>query len=270
MMPLRRSPSFPLMRSLLLAVLLAAAVAACGGGKSKSSSKAAGSVATTETTEQASDSGNGAGETASTLPAGAIAGLDDYDGDGQPDPTCGTQDFGAGLELRIPCEIRSASDPPEGVTLVKDSLFRLPTLGGIDLTGISGDIVQSRDKAGAKVFIIVFNTDALFESGSATIGSTDTLDGCIKVVNKNFPDGVVQVRGHTDATGTASANQRLSDQRAGNVKDYLQSHGLRAKTMTAVGFASTRPLALERKPDGSDEPAGRAFNRRVEVVVRIS
>ena len=60
----------------------------------------------------------------------------------------------------------------------------------------------------------------------------------------------------------------LGTQDQTSVRDYLNSHGLNATEITAVGFGSTRPLTEERKPDGSDSPEGRRFNRRVEIVVR--
>ena len=148
---------------LVALVLTAVLLAGCSGSGSNSpSSSAAGggdsgdAAGTTATTAAADD------EPPSTLPPGAVAGLDDYDGDGRPDPTCGTQDFGAGLVLRIPCSILTANDPEQGTTLVDRSLFRLPGSTDIDLTGISGSLVLARDAAGARVVIVVFNTDGLF------------------------------------------------------------------------------------------------------------
>ena len=237
------------------AALALALMPACGGSGDKPSTKS-----TTETTV--------AEDSSTSLPAGATAGLDDYDGDGTPDPTCGTQDFGAGLVLRIPCEIRTANEAPEGTTLVKESLFRLPGSTDIDLTGISGSLVLARDAGGAKVAIVVFNSDNLFETGSADIGSTDTVDGTIRLLNGRYPRSTVQVRGHTDSTGSASANQALSESRSATVRDYLKAHGLDATQVTSVGLGSSEPLTEERNPDGSDNPEGRRFNRRVEIVVR--
>jgi outer membrane protein OmpA-like peptidoglycan-associated protein len=240
---------------LVLAAIVAVASACSGGSGSKPSNRA-----TSETTL--------ADESPTSLPRGATPGLDDYDGDGTLDPTCGTQDFGAGLVLRIPCEIHTANDPESGTTLVKDSLFRLPGSTDIDLTGISGSLVLARDAAGAKVVIVVFNTDNLFDTGSADIGSTDTLDGTIRLVNARYPRATVQVRGHTDSTGSASANQALSERRAATVRDYLAAHGLNAAQITSVGLGSSQPLTEEHAPNGADSPEGRRFNRRVEIVVR--
>jgi outer membrane protein OmpA-like peptidoglycan-associated protein len=245
--------------ALLATALLLTFLAACGGGSSGSKSSAA-----------PHDAGEPAavGDTTS-LPPGAVAGLDDYDGDGQPDPTCGTQDFGGGLILRVPCQIATANSPEEGARLVADSLYRLPGSTDVDLTGISGSLVLARDTGGGKVVIVVFNSDNLFETGSAAIGSTDTMDATIRLINRLYPRSAIQVRGHTDSTGGAALNQALSEQRAATVAQYLKDHGVAASSITSVGFGSTRPLSEERNPDGSDSPAGRRFNRRVEIVLHL-
>ena len=258
-----------LMRRLALTGAIAAIAAGCGGGSASDSSATTAPAAADESTTTT------AGETTTTaapdettttvaLPAGATAGLDDYNGDGELDPTCGIQDFAAGLVLRIPCEITTNTDPPENVTLVASSLFRLPTsTGEFDLTGTSADLVLARDDAGAKVFIFINNSDALFETGSSQIGSTDNMDATVRIVNQYFPGGRIQVRGHTDSTGSADANQTLSEERARVVADYLTSHGISAAEVTTVGLASTQPLAEETTEEGM------RFNRRVEIVVRV-
>ncbi|WP_235489718.1 OmpA family protein, partial [Frankia sp. AvcI1] len=79
----------------------------------------------------------------------------------------------------------------------------------------------------------------------------------------------IQVRGHTDATGSAASNQTLSERRADTVRRYLVDHGTRAASVTSVGLGSTHPLAEEANPDGSPDPEGQRFNRRVELVVRL-
>jgi outer membrane protein OmpA-like peptidoglycan-associated protein len=255
-------------RGLVVAMVLVAGVGgACGGSGSKSSAGGAtGSSSSAPDATTGTTTGGASSDT--TLPPGAVPDLDDYDGDGQPDPTCGTQDFGAGLVLRIPCAITTASGVEEGTRLVPGSLYRLPSSTDIDLTGISGSLVLARDAAGAKVVIVVFNTDGLFELGSAEIGSADTLDGIIRLIDQLYPGSTIQVRGHTDSTGSASANQSLSERRAAAVQDYLSAHGVDAARITAVGLGSTTPLAEERDASGADSVEGRRFNRRVEIVIR--
>jgi outer membrane protein OmpA-like peptidoglycan-associated protein len=82
---------------------------------------------------------------------------------------------------------------------------------------------------------------------------------------------VFRVEGHTDAKGAEQYNQELSVRRATSVRDWLvRSAGLRAGSVTAVGFGETRPVAPNAKADGSDDPEGRQRNRRVEIVVSTS
>ncbi|WP_223103553.1 OmpA family protein [Dactylosporangium vinaceum] len=206
---------------------------------------------------------------AGSLAPGQQPGLDDYNDDRTPDPLCGAQDFGGGLTLRIPCTITTAHEPEEGTRLVKDSLYRLPGVN-IDLEGISGEMIFAR-AAGTdeRVFVMIFNSDNLFATGSAALTDPDQIAKTISVINAKLSDGVIQVRGHTDSTGTASGNQTLSASRATTVQHYLTTHGVKATAVSAVGLGSTRPLVEETNPDGSVSVKGRAFNRRVEIVVRL-
>jgi hypothetical protein len=177
-------------------VLAATTLTGCGGGggNEASSSDTTAVAASDDTTTPSTVSGETkttpADDSTTTLPPGATAGQDDYGGDGELDPTCGTQDFGAGLVLRIPCEVAAPNEVPEGVTLVDRSLFRINGTIDVNLDGISGGLLAARDAAGTKVFIMTNNSDALFETGSATIGSTETLDNTIRLLNSKWPGAV--------------------------------------------------------------------------------
>ena len=112
-------------------------------------------------------------------------------------------------------------------------------------------------------------TDALnlnivnFASGSAALPaeSRGVLDRSAQAI-RGAPDGtVLQVGGHTDNTGDPAANQRLSQQRAEAVRDYLVGRGVPAASLTARGFGSSDPVA-----DNATE-AGRFRNRRIEFTV---
>jgi outer membrane protein OmpA-like peptidoglycan-associated protein len=119
--------------------------------------------------------------------------------------------------------------------------------------------------------VVFFNHgDLAFDVGSSTVANRadDALNDVIAAIKGHLPEGVVQVRGHTDATGSADLNQRLSEDRARAIKDYLGTHGLDPTKIASVGLGSTTPLVEERNPDGSENPNGRQDNRRVEVVVR--
>jgi outer membrane protein OmpA-like peptidoglycan-associated protein len=80
--------------------------------------------------------------------------------------------------------------------------------------------------------------------------------------------GSVRVAGHTDAKGSDAYNQKLSRQRAESVVAWLRKQqGLADSDYVTEGFGATRPVASNTKPDGSDDPAGRQKNRRVEIIL---
>ncbi|RZT30855.1 outer membrane protein OmpA-like peptidoglycan-associated protein [Cupriavidus agavae] len=104
---------------------------------------------------------------------------------------------------------------------------------------------------------------SLFRSGSATLnpGSNRVLIGALDMI-KAHPDKRVLVAGHTDSTGNAQANVRLSEARAASVRDWLADAAALPLTHFAVqGYGATRPKA------SNDTVAGRAANRRVEITL---
>ena len=86
---------------------------------------------------------------------------------------------------------------------------------------------------------------------------------------KRYPELKVEVAGHTDAIGSDAYNQALSERRASAVYDYLTSNGVDASRMTGpTGYGESRPIAPNANEDGSDNPEGRARNRRTELNVQ--
>jgi len=80
--------------------------------------------------------------------------------------------------------------------------------------------------------------------------------------------GTVMIQGHTDALGNDTYNQRLSERRASAVKTWFATHeGLASMKFGISGFGPHNPVAPNRKPDGSDNPAGRQLNRRVTLII---
>ncbi len=72
---------------------------------------------------------------------------------------------------------------------------------------------------------------------------------------------IVEISGHTDNVGSDEANQRLSEQRAGSVSNYLAGKGLLRERFEVVGMGERYPVA------GNESDSGRAVNRRVEIRV---
>jgi outer membrane protein OmpA-like peptidoglycan-associated protein len=79
----------------------------------------------------------------------------------------------------------------------------------------------------------------------------------------------VTIEGHTDARGADAYNQTLSEQRAASVKQWLVANAqVSGATISTRGWGKSKPAAHNTKPDGSDDPDGRAKNRRVQVILR--
>ena len=98
-----------------------------------------------------------------------------------------------------------------------------------------------------------------FNSSKLTKNSYPTLDAIADLM-KEFTEANLEVQGHTDIVGTEDYNQKLSEDRAHTVTDYLISKGIQKDRLRAVGFGTRRPLA----DNETDE--GRAKNRRVELI----
>jgi len=107
-----------------------------------------------------------------------------------------------------------------------------------------------------------------FDFDKATIKSVSypILDQVVKVMTDR-PNMRVRVEGHTDSKGSDAYNQRLSQRRAEAVVKYLIGKGIDPSRLEAVGFGEGRPIAPNQNPDGSDNPTGRAKNRRTEFHV---
>ena len=90
----------------------------------------------------------------------------------------------------------------------------------------------------------------------------------VAVVLSQFPESSVTVEGYTDSKGGKAVNQPLSRERATAVKDWLVKNGNVPSTrIAAKGFGEENPVAPNANADGTDNPAGRALNRRVTIIV---
>ncbi|MEJ2522071.1 MAG: OmpA family protein [Gammaproteobacteria bacterium] len=154
-----------------------------------------------------------------------------------------------------------ASDTAEAV---KETFRTIELPGGMAVNVVPDGFVEEvvnylQDGSGEGRFAF----DALeFETDSARIAATSNrqLDAVAMVLNA-YPAASVLVEGHTDNTGDADTNARLSTDRAQAVKQALVDRGVEAGRIVAVGSGSSQPIA------SNDTPEGRAANRRVELVV---
>jgi len=110
--------------------------------------------------------------------------------------------------------------------------------------------------------LIVNMSDVLFDFNKYTL-KTDAREKLAKVsgILLAYPNLKLQVEGYTDNIGSDEYNQKLSEERATTVKDYLASQSVPETNITAAGYGKSNPIA-----DNSTN-SGRAQNRRVELVV---
>ena len=118
--------------------------------------------------------------------------------------------------------------------------------------------------------VVVNLPDVLFEFGKANLtGEARAKVGSIsEVLNSQAKGRRVSVEGHTDSIGSDAYNQKLSERRAETVASTLEGGGVSTERVTAKGYGKRYPVAPNSNPDGTDNPAGRAKNRRVEVVIQ--
>jgi outer membrane protein OmpA-like peptidoglycan-associated protein len=120
-------------------------------------------------------------------------------------------------------------------------------------------ILQTRDSARG---LIVSMSDVLFDTGKYSLlpGAREKLAKVAGIL-LSYPGLNIAVGGYTDNVGSDQMNQKLSEQRAGSVRDYLVQQGVSGNSVSATGFGNSVPVAT------NDNAAGRQANRRVELVV---
>ena len=114
---------------------------------------------------------------------------------------------------------------------------------------------------------ITLDDSVLFDFGESTVRA-DAADTLAKLAAVLTDAGAptAHVYGHTDSIGDDASNQTLSEQRAKAVVDELKKNGA-TTTLDWQGFGETQPIAPNTNDDGSDNPAGRQANRRVEIYI---
>lgn len=178
----------------------------------------------------------------------------DSDGDGVPDylDECPDTPITAiGFVDEKGCELDSDED---GVPDYKDAC---PNVHGVKANKGCPEV-----KREIKMLLQKAMQGIEFESGKATIRAKSyaLLDQIAQTFIEN-EDYIIEVQGHTDTTGKAADNKKLSQARAEAVMMYLVKKGVSSTRMTAVGYGQEKPIADNKTK------AGRQKNRRVEFVI---
>jgi len=120
-----------------------------------------------------------------------------------------------------------------------------------------------------QAIVIDLSSDVLFDFDQSDIqpAAAATLDK-VAVIIQTKSTGQILIEGHTDAKGSKAYNQKLSERRAAAVKSWLvDHHRLNSDRLVTKGWGETRPVAPNTHEDGSDNPGGRARNRRVVITL---
>ena len=160
--------------------------------------------------------------------------------------------------LPVPIDIQGSTGAAESGTTAAGRTIGLEKA----LSDLKADVTPER-------ITINLSADVLFDFDKADIkpGAEASLAQVVTVVNA-YPDASIDISGHTDGKGSDAYNQPLSEKRAAAVAQWLTRRaGVDPSRVHAIGFGKSRPVAPNTKPDGSDNPDGRAKNRRVEIVV---
>ena len=99
-----------------------------------------------------------------------------------------------------------------------------------------------------------------FDSSELTMSARNALNDVASILTQ-YTDTRVNIAGHTDSTGNADYNQRLSERRAESVGNYLAQAGVSRNRLYMTGYGQTQPVASNATEEG------RAQNRRVEITL---
>jgi len=163
--------------------------------------------------------------------------------------------------------------PNRGAIQINRKSIDILGLKSVSIAGSSTEIEKTLKDIGAKQvgkeIHITLSGDVLFDFDKWEIkkeaGKTLLkLAEAIKELNKKN----VIIEGHTDSKGSESYNLELSQKRADAVKDWFISRGnITGVVFQTKGYGESKPVASNTNPDGSDNPEGRAKNRRVEIKI---
>lgn len=182
----------------------------------------------------------------------ALAGCPDADGDGvaDKDDECPNE---AG-----PAENKGCPWPDKDGDSVLDKDDQCPDVAGTVANRGCPEVTEEVQKQ-----LNEYARTILFDTGKASLNpsSTRVFVDIIRILNE-YPTAKFTVEGHTDSVGSDELNQKLSEERANSVRDFLIQEGVAADRLTAMGYGEGKPIAT------NNTKAGRQQNRRTEINLR--
>lgn len=150
--------------------------------------------------------------------------------------------------------IKMQKDAPSESTVVATPAFEDTWHPDNDRKRVPAEITEKEEETLKQYAKKIF-----FNSGKSSFkeGTTDYLDK-IAGFMRAHPDAIFEIEGYTDTTGRESTNQKLTNERANAVKEYLKSKNV-TNPLTSIGYGENHPIA------SNNTRKGRAQNRRVEI-----
>jgi outer membrane protein OmpA-like peptidoglycan-associated protein/tetratricopeptide (TPR) repeat protein len=155
--------------------------------------------------------------------------------------------FKAGDKILLQRDVDIPVNFPKQTMIIKADLMLSPDQPAMDSVML-GDILFAFNKSHAET-----NASAQVQQVAALM--------------KKYPGLKLAVHGYTDALGERSYNENLSKARANDIADLLKEEGIDAARITIIGHGEKDPVALNTTASGKDCPEGRAYNRRVELIL---
>jgi peptidoglycan-associated lipoprotein len=134
------------------------------------------------------------------------------------------------------------------------------------VTNITLDTILVMDRIELNKIFVLENIYFEFDQYDITAQAGVELDKLTDILNDN-PEIKIEMGSHTDSVGTNDYNITLSQRRAESTVRYLINKGVNAQRLTAKGYGETKPVARNTNANGTDNPAGRARNRRTEFKI---
>ena len=125
-------------------------------------------------------------------------------------------------------------------------------------TSMVPDEVYSGDFLAIRSILFDFDSQSLNEQAKIDLEK-------LKPILKDHPELKIEITGHTDIIGSKDYNLVLADGRAQAVINYLTASGITGTRFIKKAVGATNFVAINTNPDGSDNPEGRRYNRRVTI-----
>lgn len=172
----------------------------------------------------------------------------------------------SGVTTTVTTAVTHTAVTTSGVTTATTSDTHSVTVSGATTTTTSNTTTSSGVTSSVTTMTV---NDILFDYDKSNLRKefTSELDKVIDFLKNANKKAKIEVIGHTDSKGSNEYNLALSKRRASAVADYLASKGISRSRIITVGDGESKPIAANENPDGSDNPDGRAKNRRTEIVV---